>query len=320
MSSWLTSTDLIASVVRKGHIPESQVTFEDSDILAFANEEMKIGLVPSVLQLHEEFFTKKYFIPLSPNQSEYQVPGRPIGQKLRNLFYIDNSGNYKEMARILPENLVFYQLRTAINYPNTFYLENNNIVLVPQLSSGPVGKLVATVFDRPSDLVTSDQVGTVTNIDLVNGIISLDQIPDSFTPTQQYDFLQQVAGHKCYAINITPLSINTVQNTITFTPSDIPQTKTNVLQIGDMICLAGQCFIPQLPDELHTVLAQRVVCRIMEAQGDQAGLNAANQKLQEMEVKIGILIDNRTEGNPQKVNNLRGSLREAKIRRRRNIY
>lgn len=320
MSSWLDSTDLIASVIRRAHIPESQVTFTDNDILAFANEEMKIGLVPSVLMVHEEFFNKPYSIPLSPFQSVYPIPGRPIGQKLRNLFYQDSSGNLKEMARILPENLVFYQLRTAINYPNTFYLSNGNIVLVPQISSGPAGTLIATVFERPSELVTSDQIATVQAINLTTGAITVDQIPSTFSATATYDFVQLGAGHKTYAIDITPLSINLVQNTITFTPSQIPTAAPNTLQVGDMICLSEQCFIPQLPDELHPVLAQRVACRILEAQGDLQALAAANTKLQEMEVKTGILIDNRTEGNPQKINNLRGSLREAKIRRRRNIY
>lgn len=320
MSSWLDSTDLIASVVRRAHIPESQVTFTDDDILAFANEEMKIGLVPSVMQLHEEFFNKPYEISLSPNQSAYPIPGRPIGQKIRNIFYKDSSGNLKEMARILPENLVFYQLRTTINYPNTFYLSNNNIVLVPEISEGPVGTLVVTVFERPSELVTSDQVATVENIDLTTGIITFDQIPTTFTTTSTFDFLQLNSGHKTYAEDITPLSINTVQTTMTFTPSQIPQIGPNILQIGDMVCLSEQCFIPQVPDELHPVLAQRTACRCLEAQGDSVGLQAANLKLQEMEIKIGILIDNRTEGNPQKINNLRGSLREAKIRRRRNIY
>lgn len=320
MSSWLDSTDLIASVIRRAHIPESQVTFTDDDILAFANEEMKIGLVPSVLQLHEEFFNKPYKIPLQPFQSAYPIPGRPIGQKIRNVFYEDSSGNLKEMARILPENLVFYQLRSAINYPNTFYLSNNNIVLVPEISSGPAGTLVVTVFERPSELVTSDQVSTVKSIDLITGAITVDQIPTTFTTTSTYDFLQLQSGHKTYAEDITPVSINTVQNTITFVPSQIPQLGPSILQVGDMICLSEQCFIPQLPDELHPVLAQRTACRILEAQGDLQALAAANTKLQEMEIKTGVLIDNRTEGNPQKINNLRGSLREAKIRRRRNIY
>lgn len=320
MSSWLDSTDLIASVVRRAHIPESQVTFTDDDILAFANEEMKIGLVPSVMQLHEEFFTKPYEIPLNAFQSTYAIPGRPIGQKVRNVFYKDSTGNLKEMARILPENLVFYQMRSAINYPNTFFLSNNNIVLVPEITSGPAGTLVVTIFERPSELVTSDQVATVTAIDLISGVVSVDQIPSTFNATMTFDFLQLSSGHKTYAEDVLPLSINATQTTMTFTPSTIPQSGVNILQVGDMICLSEQCFIPQVPDELHPVLAQRVACRILEAQGDLQALAAANTKLQEMEIKTGILIDNRTEGNPQKVNNLRGSLREAKIRRRRNIY
>jgi hypothetical protein len=320
MSSWLDSTDLIASVIRRAHIPESQVTFTDDDILAFANEEMKIGLVPSMLMVHEEFFIKPYDIPLNDYQSAYPIPGRPIGQKLRNLFYKDSTGNLKEMARILPENLVFYQLRSAINYPNTFFLSDNNIVLVPEITSGPAGTLVATIFERPSELVTSDQVATVTAIDLVNNIVAFDQIPTTFTITSTYDFLQLNSGHKTYEIDVTPTAINTVQKTMTFAPGVIPNLAPNVLLVGDMVCLSEQCYIPMVPDELHPVLAQRVACRIFEAQGDLQNLAAANTKLQEMEVKTGILIDNRTEGNPQKINNLRGSLREAKIRRRRNIY
>lgn len=320
MSSWLDSTDLIASVIRRAHIPESQVTFTDDDILAFANEEMKIGLVPSVLQLHEEFFNKPYQIALTPYQSEYAIPGRPIGQKIRNIFYKDSTGNLKEMARILPENLVFYQMRSAINYPNTFFLSNNNIVLVPEITSGPAGTLVVSIFVRPNELVTSDQVATVQAINLVTGAITVDQIPSTFGAADTYDFLQLSSGHKTYAEDVTPVAINVIQNTITFVPSQIPQSGVNILQVGDMICLSEQCFIPQLPDELHPVLAQRVACRILEAQGDLQALAAANTKLQEMEIKTGVLIDNRTEGNPQKINNLRGSLREAKIRRRRNIY
>jgi hypothetical protein len=107
-----------------------------------------------------------------------------------------------------------------------------------------------------------------------------------------------------------PTSVNSTLRTINFDPSDLPSG----LVIGDQIAFAGESCIPQIPDELHSVLAQRVVCRIMEAQGDQAGLQAANGKLADMEARMGSLIDNRSDGNPQKVNNLRSPLRNAKLR------
>ena len=55
MSSYLNSTALIASIKQRAMVPESQVTFTQQDFLNFANEEMQIGLVPAILQFHEEF-------------------------------------------------------------------------------------------------------------------------------------------------------------------------------------------------------------------------------------------------------------------------
>jgi hypothetical protein len=60
--------------------------------------------------------------------------------------------------------------------------------------------------------------------------------------------------------------------------------------------------------------------RCLEAQGDNQALQIAQQKVMEIEQKVGVLIDNRAEGTPLKVNNIRGSLRFAKIRRRRYLY
>lgn len=64
---WMTSKSLIASVKRKIAIPASQSTFTDSDILAFANEEVMIAQVPSILKFHEEYFVYKVETPLVSN-------------------------------------------------------------------------------------------------------------------------------------------------------------------------------------------------------------------------------------------------------------
>jgi molybdopterin-biosynthesis enzyme MoeA-like protein len=78
---------------------------------------------------------------------------------------------------------------------------------------------------------------------------------------------------------------------------DIP----SALIVGDYICLANECIIPGIPSDLHEVLAERVSARIQRALGDTAGLQATMQKVGEMETNQAKLIDNRTEGTPQKV-------------------
>jgi len=75
---WLTSDDLIAAVKRKIALPISQITFTESDILDFANEEMAISQVPSVMSFHEEYFVTEITADLEANKSRYPIPDRAI--------------------------------------------------------------------------------------------------------------------------------------------------------------------------------------------------------------------------------------------------
>lgn len=331
MSSYLTAETLIDSVVRRAHIPINEVTFQNEDLLAFANEEMLIGLVPSIFKVHEEFYVYPFAIPLQTNQSYYEIPDRAMGQKVRALFYQDNSSNLQEMARILPEDLAFYQNRSAVNYPRAYFLENNFMVLVPAMSAAPQGSLISKIFLRPNQLVLNTNISTIQSINPVTGDVVVDQIPLSFTTMSQYDLVETSHGHRTKGLELIANSINNTLKVINFNPAPInPPPYNNIpvnsnalpmdLSVGDQICLTGQTNIPQLPDELHPMLAQRIVIRCLEAQKDTEGLQNAKATLQEMELNLERLIDNRTEGNPQKINNLRSNLRSGKFRRRRSTY
>jgi hypothetical protein len=316
MASFLTSDELIESVVRRTHIPKSQITFTDQDILAFANEEMMIGMLPSIMKLHEEFYVYPFEIPLLPSQNQYEIPDRSIGDKVRTMFYKDNSQTLQEMARILPEDLAFYQARFASVYPRAFYLENNFVVLVPEITQSPQGSIVMKTFLRPNQLVPNKEAGIIQSIDTINNIITVSTVPTGFKVNLLYDFIQMNRSHRTKGMDIPVLAINPLLKTITFAPGTIPDS----LIVGDYMNIAQQTIVPQMPDELHSVLAQRVACRALEAQKDSEGLQNAMAKLAEMETNTGMLIDNRTPGAPSKINNLRGTLRAGKFRRFRTGY
>jgi hypothetical protein len=95
-----------------------------------------------------------------------------------------------------------------------------------------------------------------------------------------------------------------------FNPSDIPER----LSVGDWICLAGETVIPQIPSDLHVMLAQAVACRVLEAIGDSQGLQNAAAKLQEMEQKLFNVIDSRLESPGRKCIPLNGLLRPNRRR------
>lgn len=401
---WKTSDDIIDAVKRKIMFPISQSTFDEDDILAFANEEMASSQVPSILQFHEEYFVTSKTVALVANKSRYPIPDRAIGLRLRDLFFIDSAGNLFEMTRILPGEEDAYQNGSDSGTPPYQYkIEGNDVVVVPEIGGSPTGSLIFSYYIRPNQLVRDSRAAiiefftesiTLVNASIVAGdtvtigdvefeavasgatslqfnigatsvetatnlataintdgtysasngnpstaIVTIDyeeldteisvsnstgfvvaettgirfeEIPEHIKNGSQIDFLQTKPGHKIMGIDVT-IPDNAISGTIIeFNSDDVPSD----LEIGDYICLAHEAIIPQIPPDLHNILAERTASRILAALGDQAGLQASTTKIQEMEANQGRLIDNRTEGSPQKITGRHSLLRLMSRRRR----
>lgn len=159
---YMTSGELIAAVKRKISFPTSSDTFTNEDILAFANEEMMISQVPSVLQFHEEYFVASVMYPLRQDTNRYPIPKRAIGMRLRDLFWADQQGNFFEMTRIQADDKAFFQRSVGANNSiNKFYLEGNDVVLTPSPISTPQGMLVMFYFIRPNQLVVDERAAII---------------------------------------------------------------------------------------------------------------------------------------------------------------
>lgn len=310
---YLTTEELITAVKRKAMIPTSDLTFSNSDYLAFLNEEIKLGLVPKIMEVHEEFFVRSTTSALVASQSNYAIPYRAIGAKLRDVLYQDSAGNQRELTRISPDERTYYANANSQNSYDTFYVQADDIILVPSVGTTVSGSLVLTYYLRPNDLVLGTRVGIISAIatgasTTVYTIANIDgDFPTNFTSSLTYDFLQTKSGHKIRGMDLTPTAMSAVGFTITFDNDDIPSG----VVVGDYIALSGECYIPNLPSDLHIILAERVAARCLEALGDQNGLAAANAKVVEAENHAQILIDNRVEGAPQKIVNTRGLLRSG---------
>lgn len=322
--------DLIAAVQRKAAIPLTQQTFTNADILAFCTEELRDGIVPSVMDVHEEYYVYSQVTPIVQGQNSYPIPYRAIGGKLRDCMFLDNSGVIVPMSRISPDDRNYFQQNT-FTYPNLFfYLQGNSIVITGQPTLPVTGNIIFTFCMRPNDLVATSQAATIQSIsvDTVNNLttFTMDQIPKGFSTTILLDLMQRNPGHQTIAYDIMSTEINPTNLTVTFNTASLNSPFYNAIipginvvpqvQPGDYVIFAQQSIIPQCPSDLHPILAQRGAARCLEALGDSQGLNNANSKLQEMETKTLSLIDNRVDGAPQKVVNRNGLLRYAKMSRR----
>lgn len=435
MARYLSTNSLIESVKRRASLPQTQNTFKEEDFLAFANEEMDLGLVPLILQFHEDYLMVPQEVPLVSTETRYEIPHRAIGNKVRDIFYKDSSGTSYELTRISVEDLPYFQYGSlgAITNPlRAFFVEGSEIALMPNTDYvGPSGSLVFHYYMRPNQIVNEDRVAKVTSIDRKRGIVTVDNVPDNFIGESLFDITAIRSPFKLISYDIAPEGLATkstpvytfgtakkvsisvpsplglsgqylsikdqtngtdvtytfwfdvtgtdpapaVPNTVTVRidissavtdidvatvldiainsqlSPNIKSVRTNAnlsiegggvgvsvgdnftvlstfgtvttinqgtntipkkLIIGDIISLPEETIIPQVPVELHAMLAQRVAMRCLEALGDAQGLQAAAAKLQEMEFKTGSVIDSRVEGASLKVANRHSFLNTTK--------
>jgi hypothetical protein len=310
----LTTNELIRSVKVRALVPINQDTFTEEDIINFLNDEMLLGLVPTILLEREEYLVgPAHVIDIIPNISEYPLPERSLGNKLREVNYRDQMGNEYEMTRIAVDDRYNYLMNTITTQNwKQFYVQGSSLTLFPKVGDSPTGQLVMWYYLRPNSLVKNDAVATISAIDREAGRITVSNLPSNFNPTSLYDFIKRKSPHNIIKFDIPVLSVNTTSKIITIDPSLLPES----LVVGDILALAGETCIPNVPTELHQVLAQRVACRILEGLGDSQGLQNAMAKLAEMESKTQTLIDNRVEGAPRKVVNRNNVAGVRRIRSR----
>jgi hypothetical protein len=139
-------------------------------------------------------------------------------------------------------------------------------------------------------------------------VVNFSSMPENIVNGAEIDFLQTKPGHRILNYDVLIPSTGISGTSILFNTEDVPLTAI----IGDYICLANTCIIPYIPPDLHNVLAERTCARILSSIGDLENLGAVQNKIKEMEQNQGMLLDNRIEGRPQKVNNRHSLLHYGK--------
>ena len=307
MSHPTTSNKLITSVKRRAMIPSDDKTFTNDDILEIINEEISVFGIQHLLSTHEEYLLTYEDKLIVSGQPAYTIPERAIGNKLRDVQYLDSSNNVFELSRISVDDLFDYNDTTSLDRPQVFYIQDNKIILADGLPSD--GKLRMYFYLRPNDLVEDKYAAIITDINRTTGVIAVSNFQSDFSTLPELDFVQAKTPNKILDYDIAPTAVDSNTSSITFSVDSIPAD----LVVGDHVMLHHECIVPQLPLELHPIIAQRAAVHCLEAMGDAQGLQAAMTRLQMMEKATLDLIDNRVEAAQQKIVNRHGTLRQATL-------
>lgn len=315
--------DIVAAAKRSEFFPTGQSTFADpDDLVAFANEEMQIKLVPLMLSAREDYFlAPPKYVPLKNSLDHYAIPERAIGNDFKDIFWVPKAflpgtTTVDQTNSVVRTPLPKQQVHDARSYigangmPSGFYMRGDEAVLVP-VPSGLSGTeaLAFYYFMRPNRLTPTSNCAKITAISTASGVTTCTvdtDLTSAGTATLQLasgalvDIISATSPFRPRAIDVTIQTISSTQ--FTFTATDIQdESGTTTPVVGDYICTAQTTNIPFFPQELHPILSEMICFRALKALGLLPKMQACAQNIKDMLQGTLHMISNRVESEPDVV-------------------
>lgn len=136
-----TASDIKDRVKRLITLPTDDTLFNPADFVAFLNECIIEEIYPAVMEIREDYFLVRDVFPLQNSSAQdlyptgvMPIPDRAWGNEIREVKYIDSSGNYYKMNNYYMENEEFYQsvsVSLSAQYQKGFIPFNSGIKIMP---------------------------------------------------------------------------------------------------------------------------------------------------------------------------------------------
>lgn len=291
-----TTVQLIKDVKRRGSVPTNQALFEDQDFVDMMSDCLEIRMIPNILRTREEFFVTTEDFDIAADQRRFALPERATGGRIRQLQILDeNDKPIANIQRLQPE-LGEDSLHQDLHHHAPvfgYFFEGNTIVLSQDIDKlGP--KLRVKYFRRPNRLTTVENAGQITAIDTGTGSLTLSNLPAGMITGVRVDIIAGKPHFDSRADSEEVLATggSSVQ---------VSLETAALVAVGDWVCFEGESVIPQIPKELHQILIQYTLEKVLHALGDIPGSALAAKNLEELERNVYEMLDNRDDGSPQKV-------------------
>jgi len=298
MSTQWTTDYLLSQIKRKAFIPSSQSTFDNSDLLALATDELQGILVPEILSVREEYYVYKHEVTLNGSVTDQvvDIPARAVGMQLREVS-VTVGGVERNMPRYDIEDRIYNDVGGNVY---GFDITNNQLTI----KGSQPGTLNLYYYLQPGTLIQTSAAGRITNIDTANKQVTVSNLPSDWTTSTEFDFIKHKPGFDNQGADQTISAIDSSGLIITF-DDDLPDD----IVVNDWLCEASFSPVPQIPVEFFQYLAEAVVAVVMESQGDQEGFVRAERRKNELKGHALKIISPRVDGQSMKFvpRNNRGS-------------
>lgn len=304
------TTELVTTVKDRGLIPTTQALFDTAAFLRACTQEMWGEILCDLMRVRNQYLIGVEDQALVGNRSNYRMPNRAVGGKLEHVAIL-SGGKERQLDQITPQELQYLTAQSTasdVGDPVKFYVENHEVVLWPTPGSTASGLSLRQKYAmRPNKLIPVTEAFQVASTSVVGSDTRLvgGTVPATFAIGTKCDVIAGKPGFQTLAMNITATDyITGAGGYVAFATSDIPTgSKAITTPSIDWVCLAEESPVPQIPVELHAVLAVFGLAAHLEAMGDFQAADRARKIGLTRQEKALVLLNPRVNGQVKKAVN-----------------
>lgn len=297
-----TTTQLIASVRRRTFIKSDDPDFTDADILEMLNEQIGSYLCDLIRPYVANYALRQEDTLLVANQSDYSIPVRALNGTTEAIGIVDPTGVVPGYRLVYydPQDAILLQTMQNSTVPVAYNMPGNVIRLYPTpgslIGTTPTTTLRVQYFQRPSELVDPAAVGVVSSVadgSPAYSVVLASDAPATFVTGAEVEFVSAQPGYGVLGSVGVIASASGPNVTVTGTLPTAPY----VPQAGDYLCLKDQAPVCTfIPLEFQECLLQWVAIKMLEAKGDQQGMDRLGKVLSASEAALRHQLPKRSMG------------------------
>jgi hypothetical protein len=298
-SPYMLVDDCVASVYRNTALPNSQITYQAADIVAFLNEEQQTTITALVQSIREAYWIQYHDVSIQPNVTSYIVPQRTIMGGLQDIVLVDSAGNEVEIAQLAPEQqkvAPFYSF-VPIASMRGMYARDDTFNIYPITFPYPAGFIIRFKYARrPSILVQSSFCAQILTVNYSTNVVTVSAVPSGWTANSTIvDIINNLPQFTSQSDDNLITNISGTSITLTSLPTTVVK--------GQWLCPQGTTCVPQLPLELYPLLINAGCLRVFTSMQNANGFNTMSKVVTAQMDDAKTLLTPRWKGQSKKIVN-----------------
>ncbi len=253
MAQTFNTTALLAQIRKQARLADDDTEATDAILLESATQILQSKYAPAVRAVRSDYYVIPKRIALEAGRPSYNIPHRAVTSSVRRVRLLDSTGRELPMAQVPFEDIVASVQGPC---PSVYAILDDRIAVSPVPNAAAYS--LEIVFEyRPAQLVLTSAaypitVGAAYDSDThVLGFsgppgLALNTVVDVVRATAPFSspIIDGVVADRGFG--------NAVYEITPFCGEHAPLG----IAVGDYMCLAGESPVPQIPAELHPILAK----------------------------------------------------------------